>query len=141
MKLLEEVKVSDIMTRDLITVMRSDTLEKVDKIFTTNRIHHLPVVDEAQSLLGIISKTDYLKVSHMLNVFNQLFFDEVEVRHMMNPQLAVVEPDDTVQYVLDIFLENIFHALPVVEGARLVGLVTSHDILRFVGQKELLLKE
>jgi CBS domain-containing protein len=141
MKLLEEVKVSDIMTRDLITVMRSDTLEKVNKIFTTNRIHHLPVVDEAQSLLGIISKTDYLKVSHMLNVFNQLFFDEVEVRHMMNPQLAVVEPDDTVQYVLDIFLENIFHALPVVEGARLVGLVTSHDILRFVGQKELLLKE
>lgn len=138
---LKKVKVAEVMTTKLITVSRTDTLKQVDHIFHSNRIHHLPVTDAEGNLIGILSKTDYLKASHMLSNFNQMFFEEVEVKDIMNVQLAVLEPTDTLQFAIDIFLENIFHALPVVEGARLVGLVTTHDMLRFLSKPKPLLEK
>ena len=52
--------VSDIMTRDLITVAPDDRLARVKEIFQNHRIHHLPVVDEGDLLVGLISKTDFM---------------------------------------------------------------------------------
>jgi predicted transcriptional regulator len=40
-----------------------------------------------------------------------------------------LDPDDTVGLAADIFLVNRFHALPVVDGVDLVGIVTSHDLI------------
>ena len=42
-----------------------------------------------------------------------------------------LEPDDTIGLAADIFLANKFHALPVVEDERLVGIVTTHDLLKY----------
>lgn len=140
MKVLTKTKIADIMTTDLLTVERTDTLQKVDELFRSNRIHHLPVTDADGNLVGILSKQDYLKASHMLSVFNQLFFDEITVKDIMHVQLAVLEPTDSVQFAVSIFLENVFHALPVVEGKKLIGLVTTHDILRFCNQQTLLIE-
>ena len=53
--MFSNIKLSQIMSTDLVTVKPNDTLEKVDQIFKQNEFHHIPVVDDNQELLGIIS--------------------------------------------------------------------------------------
>lgn len=55
-----DLKVSDIMTSPLIMVRKDMTLQECSKIMQENHIHHLPVVDEANSIVGMISATDFL---------------------------------------------------------------------------------
>jgi acetoin utilization protein AcuB len=49
----------------------------------------------------------------------------------MTPEPIVVDPDDSIGLAADIFLVNTLHALPVVEDNRLVGIITTHDLLKY----------
>ena len=57
--------VSTIMTRTLVVIKPNDPIEVVHNLFEKNNFHHMPVVDH-NKLVGIVSKTDYLKIRHML---------------------------------------------------------------------------
>ncbi len=54
------VKVSDIMTSPLITVRKEMTLKECAQKMKENRIHHVPVVDDSGTVVGMISATDFL---------------------------------------------------------------------------------
>jgi CBS domain-containing protein len=56
----DETKVSEIATTPLIMVHKDMTLKECSLIMRENHIHHLPVVDEAKNLVGMISATDFL---------------------------------------------------------------------------------
>jgi CBS domain-containing protein len=60
---LENVKVADVMTRDVITCSPNDGVEDVMGLMTTNRIRHLPVVEEGR-LVGLVSIGDVVKAQH-----------------------------------------------------------------------------
>lgn len=60
---LETLKVSDYMTRDVVTGARADTVEQAMGIMTERRVRHLPVVDDGE-LIGIISIGDVVKVQY-----------------------------------------------------------------------------
>jgi len=55
-----DVKVKDVMTSPLITVMQNDSLVECAKKMKANHIHHLPVVNENEEIVGMISATDFL---------------------------------------------------------------------------------
>ena len=57
---IKEIKVSEIMTKDIIVGKSDDELEYVEAVMTENRIRHLPVIDESE-LVGIISIGDIVK--------------------------------------------------------------------------------
>ena len=64
-------------------------------------------------------------------------YDDILVRDVMTRHLATLNPDEKVGAAAEIFLENRFHAVPVVnEDFDLVGLITSFDILRYAFKKE-----
>lgn len=128
--------VRNIMTKELITVEIGTSLEVVDRIFKENKIHHLPVM-KGQEVVGMISQGDLLllldwgtrlglKVSNKINR-NLLRSNLVE--DIMSSKLVTVPPDYTLGQCASIFKENLFHALPVVQLGRLVGLITSYDLL------------
>ncbi len=127
--------VSTIMTTNLITVNPADTLSVVKEIFDENNIHHLPVV-RYKKIVGIISKTDFL---YFLRGFN----DNAEVamiedarlkvytaEDIMTKGLAKVESTDRILTVIDVLSINRFHAIPIVDNDELVGIVTTHDIIK-----------
>jgi len=132
-----QAPISKIMSTRLITVLEDDAVSKVHDIFTHNQIHHVLVTDRSGKLTGIISKQDLLRLAVMLNTDA----DDAEERYtelralraseIMTANPMSLEPDDTIGLAADIFLSNKFHALPVVEGDLLVGIVTTHDLLRF----------
>lgn len=122
--------VSTIMSRDLITLGPEDTLAKVAQTFREKRIHHLPVVDGGK-LVGLVTTYDLFKMGKSSNEYAN-----IKVKEIMTTKLAKLEPSAKVGTAAEIFLENLFHALPIVEGEKLVGIVTTFDVLRYEFRKE-----
>ena len=122
--------VSTIMTTNLITVGPEDNLQNVKNILINNRIHHVPVV-EGRKLVGLITTYDLFK----LNVDHK-DYEKTKVANVMTKKLAFIEPTDKVGTALEVFMEHLFHALPVLENGELVGMVTTFDILKYEFNKE-----
>lgn len=134
--------VSELMTKGLITVNPEDKLMTVKKIFDEHRIHHIPVV-RFRKIVGIISKTDLLYfLKGMGNVRHPDAMNEgrlliTRAQEIMTTGLGKLEPTDRINVALEVFRENILHALPVVENDELVGILTTHDIIVALADKKL----
>ncbi len=135
-----QTPVSEIMTTQLITAKADELVIKVKSLFKENNIHHIPVVDELDQLLGIISKEDFLKLSYYVSLdtgeksFSEKWYDNTKANEIMTEYPVTLDMEDTVGLAADIFMANKFHALPVIENNQLVGIVTTHDILLFAFQ-------
>ncbi|MAT55492.1 MAG: CBS domain-containing protein [Saprospirales bacterium] len=139
--------VSTIMTKNVIAVTPEDDLMKVKEIFDNYNIHHLPVVKYKQ-LVGIISKTDFL---HFLHGFKgndvDKFLDETRLKawkaeEIMTKGLAKVDSEEPIRTILDVFLINRFHAVPIVDkNDELVGIVTTYDIIKALAAEPITLED
>lgn len=134
------------MTTKLITVNPKDKLTAVREIFENHKIHHVPVV-RYKEIVGMISKTDFL---HFLRGFNRneedRFVNEARLRvynteDIMTTGLAKLNPDDRINVALEVFLENRFHAIPVVDNGDLVGILTTFDIIKALASEEVTAKQ
>jgi acetoin utilization protein AcuB len=127
--------VSAIMTPNPLTVQVDDRLSIVSQLFANNKIHHLPVVDK-EMLVGIISKSDFLFFKKgFANTENDKSLEEVRLNNytakdIMTSKLAKLEPNDKINVALEIFKENLFHGIPVVDGYKIVGIITTYDIIK-----------
>lgn len=124
-------QVSSIMTTNPISIRPYDALSTVMAIFQNNRIHHLPVTDEEGDLKGIITTYDLWKLDVPFDRYA-----DIEVSEVMTTKIAKISPTDKVGTAAELFLDNRFHALPVIENSKLVGIVTSFDVLRYEFIKE-----
>lgn len=138
--------ISSIMTKDLITANPEDRLVDIKKKFDENDIHHIPVV-RYKKLIGIISHTDLL---FFLRGFSQNMEDQLvdearlhvfQAKDIMTQGIAKVEPNEPIRTALEVFKVNRFHALPIVEGEDIVGLVTTHDIIKALADEPISLDD
>lgn len=133
--------ISGFMTRKLITVTPADKLSMIKEIFEKNRIHHLPVV-RYTTLVGIISKQDLHHFVRGLVVSDQdRDFEEARLHHytaedIMTTGIATLSSGDRINVALQVFLENLFHAIPVVDNGELVGMLTTFDIIRALSDED-----
>lgn len=131
--------VSDIMITDLITVTLEDNLKEVANVFDNIKIRHVPVVS-GETLLGMVSKSDVAMMKQFCQVLDsgdRALFEELEsvsVKALMKKPVTI-DTSGTIKEATDIFLKNHFHALPVVDGTKLVGIVTSTDLLKYYQHK------
>ena len=132
--------IGQIMTKEVIFVKPEDTMDKVSEIFKRNNFHHIPVVTENGKTVGILSKGDYFQLTHGLTLFkhknsmeyNDSLMRSLLVKEVMTHPVAKLHPEDSIRTAADIFKENLFHALPVVNDEnQLVGIVTTFDLLNF----------
>ena len=123
-------KVEVIMMKDLIALRPEDTLTQVSEVFKTKKIHHIPVVEDGK-LVGLVTTYDMWRK----NVRHE-DYDKIQIKEIMSKRLIKLEPDSKIGTAAELFLDNRFHALPVVDGEKLIGLVTTFDILRYQFKKE-----
>ncbi|MEL6843782.1 MAG: CBS domain-containing protein [Bacteroidota bacterium] len=128
--------IAELMTKKLYTVNPEDSLQKVDELFRTHRIHHMPVV-RFRKIVGIISQSDLLYFLKGLKnnegaskTLNTMILNHYKASDIMTTGLAKVESTDRINVALEVFKENLFHALPVVDNDELVGIVTTYDIIK-----------
>ena len=129
--------IQSIMTTELVTVKANESLPLIRAIFDKYKFHHVPVVGETGNLMGIISREDFHKVAYVLSIDGDRGYDGISrfevlvAEDIMTKYPLHLDPDDTIGLAADIFLANKFHALPIVEDGKLVGMVTSHDLLAY----------
>ena len=132
-----QTPVAAIMTKSLITVHPDDRYSKVEDVFRAHNIHHIPVVDQGNKLVGIVSKTDLHTLLDKLTghtsgkAYTEKLLSSMQIGEFMTLNPLVIEPEDTIGLAADIILSNKLHALPVVDDGTLVGLITNHDLLAF----------
>lgn len=132
------LKVGDVMSTELITVKQDTVLKDVNQIFENENIHHIPVVANDGHFMGIISKSDILllldwgtKLSLPASMRKNFFMLSSNLaKDVMQTNVIKVSPEDTIQRCVQIFRENYFRALPVVnEEGQLQGIITTYDLM------------
>lgn len=129
-------KVASIMTTDVRTVNVTNSLDEANKLFTKHHIRHVPVVS-GDHLIGILSQTDILRISFG-NTFgedqsggDEAIFNMLSINQVMKHAPQTVSSEDTVKDAAEILAKKEFHALPVVDNGKLVGIVTTTDIINY----------
>ena len=128
--------VSSIMSKDVINLDIESNLIQAEKLFKKYGIRHLPITDKGQ-IVGILSENDLLRISYVdayidceleadRSVYNLLSLEQVMVK---NP--VCIQETSSIDDVTRILLNKDFHALPVLAGSNLVGMLTTTDLLKF----------
>ena len=133
--------VSSIMTTKVLTISPDDPVKVAKEIFDLNKNRHLPVLEE-EKLVGILSGSDLLHFLRYLDkdsqepYLNDLRLKNYKVGEIMQTELATVDEEDSILSILEVFSQNVFHALPVTRGDELVGIVTTQDIVKALLKEE-----
>ncbi|SHG92128.1 CBS domain-containing protein [Winogradskyella jejuensis] len=134
------VPISTIMTKDVITLSHKDDLETAEMLFKRHKIRHIPVVKE-KAIIGILSYTDLLRISFADAVdeyesdIDTVVYNMFTIEQVMAKNVVSVPPYATIKEVSRILGEKEFHALPVVENGKLVGIVTTTDLIKYLIKK------
>ncbi|WP_222984633.1 CBS domain-containing protein [Flagellimonas meishanensis] len=129
--------VSEIMTKNVITLSLSDSLVTAEERFKKNRIRHIPVVKD-KHVVGMLSYTDLLRISFAdaLSLDGESLDDEVyemfSLPQVMVHDVVSVSPDTSIKDVAKFLSKREFHALPVIENDELVGIVTTTDLINYL---------
>lgn len=126
-----EITLKKINTSKIIYVSPKDSILKVEEIFDTISIHHILVL-EGETLKGVISKTDLLRM-YKESVAKGILPDRsaIKAEEIMTSDLITLDVDDTIGLAADIFLSNKVHSIPLFDGDRLAGIITNHDIIKY----------
>lgn len=128
-------KVSDIMTKQVVTLCLNDELIKAETLFKKYKIHHIPVVED-KHIVGMLSWNDLLRVSFadavdtQGNLMENEVYNMFDVEKVMTSSVTNISADTSIKKAAKLFVKEKFHALPVVEEDDLVGIITTTDIIK-----------
>lgn len=128
--------VSKIMTKNVISLDIKEDLTAACSLFIKNKIRHLPVV-KGDRMVGILSYNDVLRLSFAevyddKTAIDQTLYKLLKLEQIMIERPVKVKPNDTIKKVVKIIIKNKFHALPVVKKRKLVGMVSTTDLLKYL---------
>ncbi len=129
------MKVSDYMSECVITANLKDGLHQTWERMRERRIRHMPVLDEREVVVGIISDRDIRRpdaVDDGLNhVHGFVLDDSMKVSQAMTDHPTTITADLDLTEVVGIFVDRKYGAVPVVDGnGRAVGMLSAYDLLR-----------
>lgn len=133
----KRVPVSQIMTKNVVTLSTKDDLVTAEELFKKNRIRHIPVTS-GKDVLGMLSYTDLMRISfadaideHEKDV-DTMVYNMFTIEQVMVKDVICVSSDATVHEVAAFLAQKEFHALPVVDDDKLVGIVTTTDLINYL---------
>ena len=131
--------IGKIMSTELTTVHDSQPVSTLRAIFEEDNIHHVPVVS-GENLIGIVTSTDFMRISFgefgnqdgkgLDNILDHTY----KMRDVMNNEPTTIPKDATIRDAARMLSSHSFHALPVVDGKKLVGIVTSTDLAQYLAK-------
>jgi acetoin utilization protein AcuB len=118
--------VSDYMTPHPLTVPAETPVEEAADLLKRHQIHQLPVVDETEHLVGILTDRDIRSaVGSDDDMLLRLVASEI-----MTTDVVSVTPNDDIRLALEILCRQRFGGLPVLKDDAVVGIITTRDMLR-----------
>ena len=129
--------ISEIMTREVISIEVNEPLWMARDILEKKNIRHLPV-NENGRLVGILSLTDVMRLSFG-NVYgtdesemDDTVMEMLSIDQVMKVHPVVINSSDPIRKAAEILTTAEFHDLPVVDNGELVGIVSTTDVIKFL---------
>ncbi|MFC1965659.1 CBS domain-containing protein [Chloroflexota bacterium] len=116
--------VKNIMTQTVITVKEDMILTDVIKLLLRWHISGVPVVDDDNNLLGIISEHDVVNFTLSGNAA------DTKAQEVMTKQVETCAPDTLFVQIVNNFASRHIRRIPVVENGKVVGIISRRDIIR-----------
>ena len=148
---MKQALVKDLMVTDPITVKPDDSVETVLKLLEEKHISGLPVIDDEEKVVGVVSEADLLfkekpiRMPLYLTFLDSIIYLEpldkfkqqlkkslgVQVKDVMTSKPITISPDAPVSQAAELMLTKRINRLPVVdETEKLVGIVTRDNLLK-----------
>lgn len=133
---MKKEPISAIMTKNVVTLSTNDSLVEAEKLFKKHHIRHIPVV-ENEKIVGMLSLTDLLRLSFVdsyddATETDSTLYNMLSIGQIMANNPVKVPSDSIIKEVASMLASKEFHALPVVDNERLVGIVTTTDLLNYL---------
>ena len=120
-----------IMTSPVVTVASNSHIEECLALFHQHRFRHLPVIDGADKIIGMISDRDFLLLESNSSSLKMDDFILQPTERVMNQRVLTATKDTEISAVASVMVENRIGAIPIVNSDHnVVGIVTRSDILR-----------
>ncbi|WP_099158216.1 CBS domain-containing protein [Virgibacillus ndiopensis] len=149
------MKVDEFMITDVVTVTKDMSIKQLLEILVNNKIGGVPVVDDTNKLLGMITDGDVIRYLQpkdrtVYDMFTLILVSEKEdLRHklkyaidhrvekiMRNKEIHSVHPNDDLEIATSIFSKHRFKKIPVVDdNMKVVGVISRGDVIRFISTK------
>ncbi|MCW8876639.1 MAG: CBS domain-containing protein [Kangiellaceae bacterium] len=134
------ITVAEIMTKDPATLSRYNSLSDARKLMSEKRFRHIPIVDENDTLIGLVTQRTVLEHG----ITSQNFIDSEELAKIeqgtlladiMTTNLTTISPNLKIGDAAALIHKHKFGCLPVVDGNnQLVGIITDHDFVEMTIQ-------
>lgn len=122
-KPMGKIKVSDLMTKDLITITPDGSIYDCAKLMKTNEISSVVVKNQYNKLVGVVTKTD------LVSTFLIQSTATLKISKIMTKKPITVSPDDSIFEVQSILLNNKIRRVVVTQNKRPVGIITYRDFV------------
>lgn len=119
--------VKEIMTTNVKTIRPEDTVKQLAEKMKENSIGSLVVVSGSGEVVGIATERDIIE-DIVLTGRNP---DEIKVQDIMTKDLITINPSNTLEEAADVMVNHKIKKLPVIDGGRLVGIVTATDLIAY----------
>lgn len=121
------------MTREVQCVSPDQKLVDVKHIYEQENFHHhIPVV-ENDKLVGMVSLVDFMRKADKGGLFDDAdVYQNTKVKDIMSLNPFFLYADDTIEQAAEILAKGMFHALPILEGEKVAGIVTTADLIKFM---------
>jgi CBS domain-containing protein len=119
--------VQDIMSTDLFTVQPNASVQLVANIMDWRYIRHILIEDEEGRFCGLVSHRDLLRL--LAKYGSDEGSLDRPVREIMDPDPVTTSPATSLREAIQTMQDARTDSLPVISGGRLVGIVTTHDVL------------
>lgn len=123
---------NEIMSTDVITVMPSAPVSQANSLMRDKRIRHLPVIDENQHLVGLLTRTDLFAAtdSFLRDKEDRMAVTDFPVEDVMVTDVVTVNEQVSIRHAARLIEQHRIGCLPVLNGGKLTGIITDTD---FVG--------
>lgn len=134
---MQDLLVSDLMTDKVFSIHPEEDLARLVELMDDIHVRHVPVVDDGDVLVGVVSQRDLVR--HVLHAESDLPLAEMRqlletrnVRSVMVADVESVEPGTPIAEAGQLMFDNKLGCLPVVQADRLVGILTEADFVKYV---------
>ncbi len=120
-------RIRDVMTKNVVKASRETTIAEICSIMVQHKIGSI-IISEAEEPVGIITERDILeKIAAESRNPDRVAADEI-----MTKNITTVKADVPIEEAVKLLAERRLKRLPVLEGSKLIGIVTATDILKAV---------
>lgn len=136
---MDGLELSTVITYNPFSVSAQATIDDAARMLENSEFHHLPVVDDQQRMVGIVSDYDVLRALQARQTAALAVADGVAaatepavqfVEEVMSRRIITIDHRDSPKKALQMLTDHDFHSLPVLEDDQLVAIVTTTDFLR-----------